>query len=53
MAPPELCCGARPGEIMDTKQPGDAFDNDAKVNYGKVGDLLAEVRAVTGGTDED
>jgi SAM-dependent methyltransferase len=29
------------------------LDDGVKVNYGKFGDLLAEVKAVTGGTDED
>jgi hypothetical protein len=29
------------------------LDDGVKVNYAKFGDLLAEVRAVTGGTDED
>jgi transcription antitermination factor NusG len=28
------------------------LDDGVKVNYGKFGDLLAEVKAVTGGTDE-
>ena len=28
------------------------LDDGVKVNYGKFGDLLAEVRAVTGGVDE-
>ena len=28
------------------------LDDGVKVNYGKFGDLLAEVRAVTGSTDE-
>ena len=29
------------------------LDEGVKVNYGKFGDLLAEVKAVTGGSDED
>ncbi|MDP3596792.1 MAG: SAM-dependent methyltransferase, partial [Nitrospirota bacterium] len=29
------------------------LDDGVKMNYGKFGDLLAEVKAVTGGTDED
>lgn len=29
------------------------LDDGVKVNYGKFGDLLAEVKAVAGGTDED
>ena len=29
------------------------LDDGVKVNYGKFGDLLAEVRAVTGGASED
>jgi len=29
------------------------LDDGVKVNYGKFGDLLAEVKAVTGGSDED
>jgi|CXWL01.1.fsa_nt_gi type II restriction/modification system DNA methylase subunit YeeA len=29
------------------------LNDGVKVNYGKFGDLLAEVKAVTGGTDED
>ncbi len=29
------------------------LDDGVKVNYGKFGDLLAEVKAVTGGTDEE
>jgi type II restriction/modification system DNA methylase subunit YeeA len=29
------------------------LDDGVKVNYGKFGDLLAEVRAVTGGKDDD
>lgn len=29
------------------------LDDGVKVNYGKFGDLLADVKAVTGGTDED
>lgn len=29
------------------------LDDGVKVNYGKFGDLLAEVKAVTGGNDED
>jgi len=29
------------------------LDDGVKVNYGKFGELLAEVKAVTGGTDED
>ncbi len=29
------------------------LDDGVKVNYGKFGDLLAEVRAVTGGREED
>jgi type II restriction/modification system DNA methylase subunit YeeA len=29
------------------------LDEGVKVNYGKFGDLLADVKAVTGGTDED
>jgi type II restriction/modification system DNA methylase subunit YeeA len=29
------------------------LDDGVKVNYGKFGDLLAEVKSVTGGTDED
>ena len=28
------------------------LDDGVKVNYGKFGDLLAEVKAVTGGTEE-
>ena len=28
------------------------LDDGVKVNYGKFGDLLAEVKAVTGGSDE-
>ena len=29
------------------------LDDGVKVNYGKFGDLLAEVKAVTGGTGEE
>ena len=29
------------------------LDDGVKVNYGKFGDLLAEVKAVTGGKDEE
>ncbi len=29
------------------------LDDGVKVNYGKFGDLLAEVKAVTGGTNDD
>jgi hypothetical protein len=29
------------------------LDDGVKVNYGKCGDLLAEVKAVTGGKDEE
>ena len=29
------------------------LDDGVKVNYGKFGDLLAEVKAVTGGSEED
>ena len=29
------------------------LDDGVKVNYGKFGDLLAEVKAVTGGSDEE
>jgi hypothetical protein len=29
------------------------LDEGVKVNYGKFGDLLAEVKAVTGGAEED
>ncbi|MCS6319594.1 MAG: class I SAM-dependent DNA methyltransferase, partial [Nitrospira sp.] len=29
------------------------LDDGVKVNYGKFGDLLAEVKTVAGGTDED
>jgi hypothetical protein len=29
------------------------LDDGVKVNYGKFGDLLAEVRAVTGGNNEE
>ena len=28
------------------------LDDGVKINYGKFGDLLAEVKAVTGGTEE-
>ena len=28
------------------------LDDGVKVNYGKFGDLLAEVKAITGGSDE-
>ena len=29
------------------------LDDGVKVNYGKFGDLLAEVKAVTGGREEE
>jgi hypothetical protein len=29
------------------------LDDGVKVNYGKLGDLLAEVKAVTGGSDDE
>jgi hypothetical protein len=29
------------------------LDDGVKVNYGKFGDLVAEVKAVTGGKDEE
>jgi hypothetical protein len=38
--------------VADTKITLD-LDDGAKVNYGKFGDLLADVKAVTGGTEEE
>jgi hypothetical protein len=43
---------AAPKHVADQKISLD-LDDGVKVNYGKFGDLLAEVKAVAGGKDED